>query len=379
MTTATMTKPKKARQTGISLSTSDVRTALACVLQAVPARSPKPILQNVLLAEGMLTGTDLDVTIQTPLMYAGDPLLLPAARLQAILHAATGDEVTLVADGTSCTIQAGNGTWRLPTEDAKEFPTPPRSIDGLKAIGRLPCDQFRSLVAAVRFATDNDSSRFALGAVLVEYADGEMIFVGTDGRRMCVASASIDEDLDPSLTLVPRRVVDIAYRLASGDDPIQLERTDSLVVATIGDTVVTARQIEGRFPRWRDAEPTRDSIKPWLVQVGPLLHACEMASICASEDSKGVTWSFSNDGIFMQARSSQFGESSATCEIVEVGDVCNVKLDPQFAIEWLRQLDAAETVEIEAQDEQSAVIFRAGEPTDGKHPLRNVVMPLAKD
>jgi DNA polymerase-3 subunit beta len=377
--TATMTRTKRARSSGICLSTSDVRTALACVLQAVPARSPKPILQNVLLADGMLTGTDLDVTIQTPLMYEGEPLLLPAARLQAILSAATGDEVTFSADGTTCTIQAGNGTWRLPTEDAKEFPTPPATIAGLTAVGRLPCDQFRSLVGAVRFATDQNSSRYALGAVLVEYADGEMLFVGTDGRRMCVSSTPIDEDLDASKTLVPRRVIDIAYRLASGDDLIQLERTESLVVATIGGTVVTARQIDGRYPPWRDCEPTRESIKPWLVQVGPLLHACEMASICASEESKGVTWSFSPDGIFMQARSSQFGESSATCEIVEAGDVCSVKLDPQFAIEWLRQLDAAETVEIEAQDEQSAVIFRAGEPTDGKHPLRNVVMPLAKD
>jgi hypothetical protein len=36
-------------------------------------------------------------------------------------------------------------------------------------------------------------------------------------------------------------------------------------------------------------------------------------------------------------------------------------------------------VEIEAEGESSAVVFRGGEPTDGKHPLRNVVMPMAKD
>jgi DNA polymerase-3 subunit beta len=318
-----------------------------------------------------MTGTDLDVTIRTPLDYTGEPLLLPAVRLQAILGAATGDEVTLTPDGTSCTIQAGNGTWRLPTENAAEFPrnTTP---SGATSVGRLPCDQFRTLVGAVRFATDSESSRFALAGVMAEFKDGELSFVGTDGRRMCVASADVDQDLDESQTLIPRRVVDILYRLASGHDSIQLERTSTLVVGTIGETIVSARQIEGRFPKWRDVEPTRDHVKASLVQVGPLLHACEMAAICASEDSKGVTLTFGPNGIFMQARSSSFGESSATCEVVESGTECTVAIDPRFAVEWLRQLDAAETVEVEAENASAAVVFRAEN-------IRNVVMPLAKD
>lgn len=320
----------------------------------------------------MLTGTDLDITIQTPLAYEGEPLLLPAVRLQAILSTASGDEVTLTPDGTSCTIQAGNGTWRLPTEDPAEFPknTPPGT--DAASIGRLPCDQFRKLVGAVRFATDNESSRYALAGVMAEFKDGELTFVGTDGRRMCVASADVDQDLDESQTLIPRRAVDILYRLASGDDSIQLERTGSMVIGTIGETVVTARQVEGRYPRWRDVEPTRDHVKPSLVQVGPLLHACEMAAVCASEDSRGVTLTFTPQGVFLRAKSSQFGESSATCDVVEPGTECTVAIDPRFAVEWLRQLDAAETVEVEAENESAAVVFRAEN-------LRNVVMPLAKD
>ena len=382
--TATMTRPKKARASGgISLSTLELRTALSCVAPAVPTRSPKPILQNVLLADGMLAATDLDLTIMTPLMVEAGPFLLPFARLQAILATVSADEVTLTPDGSSCTITAGGGTWRLPTEDATEFPAPPVSIPGSKPVGRLPCDQFRTLVASVRFATDNESSRYALGAVCVEYTpaddNGELVFVGTDGRRMAVASCEITESLDKSQTLVPRRVMDVLYRLASGDDAIQLERTDQQIIGTIGDTVVVARQIEGRYPRWRDVDPQRENLQPSLVQVGPLLHACEMASICESEASRGVTWTFTADGIFMSARSSEYGESSATCELVQAGTPCTVKIDPRYAVEWLRTLDAAETVEIEAEDESSAVVFRGGEPTDGKHPLRNVVMPMAKD
>lgn len=372
MTTATMTKPRKRAATGISLSTSELRTALSCVAPAVPGRSVKPILQNVLLSEGMLTATDLELTIQTPLMWEGDPIVLPFVRLSAILATANADEVTLTPDGTSCTIQAGGGTWRLPTEDAQEYPPRSSLLPGAKSIGRLPASQLRSLLASVKFATDNESSRYALGAVCVEFKDGELSFIGTDGRRMAVASCDIDQDLDDSQTLVPRRVVDVLHRLATGEDAIQLERTDTEVIATIGDTVVMARQVEGRYPKWRDVEPTRDHVKASLVQVGPLLHACEMAAICTSEDSKGTQWAFTDEGIFITARSSQVGESSATCDVVEAGTSTVVNIDPRFAVEWLRTLDVAETVEVEAENAQSAVVFRAGD-------LRNVVMPLAKD
>lgn len=372
MTTATLTKPRKRAATGISLSTSELSTALSCVAPAVPNRSPKPILQNVLLSDGMLTATDLEMTIQTPLMWEGSPMVLPHARLRAILATANADEVTLTPDGTSCTIQAGSGTWRLPTEDANEYPPRSSLATEAKSIGRLPASQLRSLLLSVRFATDNESSRFALGAVCVEFRDGELSFVGTDGRRMAVASCDIDQALDDSQTLIPRPAVDVIYRLAMGEEAVQLDATSTEVIATIGETVISARQVEGRYPRWRDVEPTRDHVRPSLVQVGPLLHACEMAAICASEDSRGTTWAFTPQGLFLTAKSNQFGESSATCEIVEAGNECVVKIDTRFAIEWLKTLDSAETVEVEAESAESAVVFRAGD-------RRNVVMPLAKD
>ena len=372
MTTATATRRKAKNTTGFTVPTSALSTALSCVSAAVPARSPKPILQNVLIADGAVHATDLELAITTPLEGATcDPILLPHARLTAIINASTGDEVTLTPDGSVCVIESGTGTWRLPMEDSKEYP-PRGSNSSGKSIGRLPCDQFRALVGTVKFATDNESSRFALGGVLVEFKDGTMSFVATDGRRLCVASCEIDQSLDDSATLVPRRVIDVLYRLATTDDAIQLEADASSVYATIGGTTVTGRLVEGRFPRWRDAEPTREHLTPTLVQVGELVKACRMARICESEASRGVVWTFTDSGIFMQARSSEFGESSATCEIVEPGTACTVKLDPAFAIEWLQQLDPAETVQVEAESESTAVIFRAGD-------CRNVVMPMSRD
>ncbi len=369
MTTATKER-RKTRTTGISLPTATLRSAMATVRAAVANRSPKPILLNVLLANGGITASDLELQVSAEVPYTDAPLLLPFARLQAILGAASGDEVTLAPSGNSCTVSVGGGTWTLPTEDAAEFPQwePPT----VKPICRIPADQFCRAVRAVAYATDNESSRFALGAVLVEVKDGTVTLVGTDGRRLSSYGIEVDQAVDDSTTLIPARAILTISSIAShSEGAVQLEATDREVVATIDGTVVTARLVEGRFPRWRDVIPERDA-KATLVNGAELLAATRQAAIVTSEQSKGVTFAFVENGIHLTAQSAEAGQSSVTCGLLEAGQTASVALDPGFVVEFLRGVDEAEPVEVEAVDAQSAVVFRCGDCT-------GVVMPLAKD
>ena len=373
MTTATKDR-KKTRPTGTALNAADLKAALHAVAPAVPSRSPKPVLMNVRLGDGHLTASDGEVQIQFELPeWTGEALLLPHARLAAILNAATGDLVTLAAGDTSCTVSAGAGTWTLPTEDVLEYPT--WDVEGEKPVTRLPCDQFTRAVRGVVFATDDDSSRFALGAVLVDVVGEVVTFVATDGRRLSAVECEHDLAVDDSQTLVPARVMQILARLAAvaGDASIQLEATANELVATVGAATVTARLVAGRFPRWRDVIPTVD-IQPTTVLASDLLSATRAAAICTSEASKGVDFGFSAEGIWLHGQSAEAGESSVTCPLVEFGNACTVKLDPIYVREWLTGLpaDGEPTVSVQAIDFASAVVFRCDDHT-------GVVMPLAKD
>lgn len=371
--TTTITR-KKTRPTGIALNAADLKAALHAVAPAVPTRSPKPVLLNVRLGDGHLTASDGEVQIQFEVPeWTGEAMLLPHARLSAILNAAAGDEVTLAAGDTSCTVSAGAGTWTLPTEDAQEYPT--WNVEGEKPITRLPCDQFTRAVRGVVFATDDDSSRFALGAVLVEVKGEVVTFVATDGRRLSAVECEVELALDDSQTLVPARVMQILARLAAvaGDASIQLEATDNELVATVGAATVTARLVSGRFPKWRDVIPSVD-VQPTTVLAADLLGATRAAAICTSEQSKGVDFAFAENGIWLHGQSAEAGESSVTCPLVEFGNACAVKLDPIYVREWLTGLpaDGEPTVSVQATDHQSAVVFRCDDHT-------GVVMPLAKD
>ena len=368
MTTATTARKRKS--SGIAIPTDSLRRALATVRAAVQNRGPKPILLNVLLANGGITATDLELQVSAEIPWTAEPLLLPFARLQAILSAASGDEVTLTTGDTSCTVAIGSGTWTLPTEDAAEFPR--WEPDGIKPVCRIPADQFVRAVKAVVYATDNESSRFALGAVLVEVKDGTVTLVATDGRRLASCEIEVDQAVDDSTTLIPARAVQtIASVAAHSEGAVQLEATANEAVATIDGTVVTARLVQGRFPRWRDVFPERD-VKPTIVNAPELLAATRQAAIVTSEQSKGVAFAITGEGLHLTAQSAEAGQASVTCPLLEFGQEAVVNLDPSFVVEWLRSVDEAEPAEIEAAGPGDAVMFRSGD-------CKAVIMPLAKD
>ena len=391
--TATAPKTRRGRKTtsgGIALSGETLRRVIRDLEPAVPSRSPKFVLQNILLANGLAVGTDLELRVEVPLPEAtGEPMLLPFARLKAI--AATlnsSDEVTLTIDGSSCVVSAGGGEWRLPVESPAEFPPAPTETG--TSIGRLPADQLASLLNAVRFATDTESSRYALGAVCIDFDRGEadseegtITFIATDGRRLAAAAAKIaTQDLDNSQTLVPARAVAALVRLAGSAEAVQMTATGSEFIAVLGDyvegqpvtgTTLRARLTEGRFPRWRDVDVSHNEPKS-LAVAGDLLHAIDMASICTSESSKGVDLAITPDGLTISARAAETGQSRVECSLVEAGQPVAVKFDPHFASQWLScgSFDRAEIVTIEARDAQSAVVLRCGE-------CRTVIMPMAAD
>jgi len=373
----TATKERKTRTGGIRLSAPALKEALAAVASAVPGKSPRPILQSVLLSGGVLSGSDgeirIDVEIDAP---PGVTFLLPKDRLHAIVKEFSGREITITQNDTTCVITTEDNEWTFPTEDANEYPS--WKVTGAKPVVHLPADQFVRAVTGTTFAADKESSRYALGAVLVEVKGDVVTFVATDGRRLASVQCDHDQAVDDSQTLVPKRVMEIIRDLASEDASltVQLEATHREIVATVGNAKVTASLMEGRFPRWRDTIPEDSGAKPTTVEKAALLRSTLAAALCASEESKGVTFSISQDCILLESKSSERGRSKVKCGVIDPGKSTSVTLNPSFVKEWLNGIaggkDADPNVEVEAVDAQSAVILRCGDNT-------GVIMPLAKD
>lgn len=378
MTTAEKIAKTPRGGTTLKFNVAELRAAFSAVKDVVPTRSPRPVLGNVLIgSDGTLSATDLEIRVTYPLPGATGPaVLLPHARMLQILKpCGESAEVSLQVDGSVCRVACAGGRWLLPTEAVSEFPDAHEGIG--RPISRLPTDQFTSMMGNIKFATDAKAGRPAYTGVLIEFTNdtdseyGRLTFVASDGRRICWSQCEVDQDLDESKTLVPRRAVDIICKLCGGRDAIQLETGGTELIANIDGVVVQARLVAGDFPAWRKVLPERD-VTPSVAGVSTLLHACQMAAICTSESSRGTLMTFTEKGLKLAGKSSEYGESSASCELVEVGQQCELEINPGFAIEWLESLDRAAMVDIEAESGTTALLLRCDDAF-------TVIMPLSKD
>lgn len=373
-----MTTATKERTKAVTLDVEKLKAALTCVNKAVPGKTPRPILHNVLLADGWLTATDLEVRIDCRIDYSGPPLLLPAKRLGDILTNSVGPTVKIKPEGSLCVISIGKGEWKLPTEDAAEFPV--STPEGTHLVCRMPSDQCRRAISSVVYAADGESSRYALGSVLLEVSrkDGRIWFVATDGRRLSCATARLGSNQDPDdqSPLIPDRAMKIISDMLPNDTQVEFLSNGRELVANMDDAVVTARLVEGRFPpRWRDVCKPVHGATTHKVNLAALLRATKAAKVVTSEQSKGVTYTFAKSMITLSAQSSEAGESSVECDVSEYGRDGFVKLNPTFVVqvcESLSRLEGEPDVSISMNGPGDAVCINYGE--DGEY--QSVIMPL---
>jgi DNA polymerase-3 subunit beta len=357
--------------------------ALQAASAVVPARSPKPVLTNVKLeaspAGAVLSATDLEVGIRVEVdgveTTAPGAVLLPSGRLMAIVRESPAGTVFDVhADGTATVVKAPRSEFRLPAEDPLEFP----SVAAFTATDcfELSTALVRELVRRTVFATDNESSRYALGGVLLELSPEGVIAVGTDGRRLAKMQGPVAQRgaPQPAQPIVPARAMQLIERCLGGaDTPVLVAGDANEIVVRSGPTTISARLVVGRFPRWRDVFPDRpDAVRVSLV-AGPFLAAVRQAAIVTSEQSKGVDFSFEPGQLVLAGRSAESGESRVEVPLEHTGETVRIKLDPRFVGDFLRVLDGSTTVAVEITDPQSACVCRT---EDG---YGYVIMPLAAD
>jgi DNA polymerase-3 subunit beta len=379
MTTATKKRPAAAW----TIPAPDLRAALTALAPAINAKHT--MFSGVRLGAYGAEAFNGELRVLVDLDGADyEPYIVPHGRLAAIAAAAVGD-VSFVRDGNTVKITAGRGQWTLPVIDGE---WPERGDDAGKPFLRLPVDQFCRVVRSVVGATDDDSSRYALGGVLVEQKKGDVAFVATDGRRLHVAYAEVDQAVDDASCIIPAHAITTLAKLASAnaDDAIQLSLAGNELVADMDGVTLWARLLDGRFPRWADVIPA--NIRPEFgtgnekvfrappahaeVTAGELLAAVRQASIVVNETSRGVQFTFVDNGLMLAARSAECGESTVTAELSMAGIKATVRLDPTFVAGWLRNVDPGAIIEVFATNAESAVVMRHDDALA-------VIMPLADE
>jgi DNA polymerase-3 subunit beta len=357
--------------------------AFQTAASVVPTRTTKPILDNVKLEvaseRATVMATDLDVGIRMDVpgfeVQAPGDVLLPIRRFASILRESSDAKLSLESDGTRTMVRGQQSEWQLPSQNPDEFPAVRQFEE--ERYHQMPARFFRELVRRTAFATDTESSRYALGGVLFELGSKGIIAVGTDGRRLAKQEGPAEAVAGHETvenTVVPTRAMQLIERaLADNDDEIQLAVGENQVQVKSQRTTIYTRLVEGRYPKWRDVFPKSPETVKIELTVGPFYSSVRQAMIVTTEELRGVDFTFGEGKVVLAGHGAEMGESHVELPIAYDGPELQAKLDPRFVADFLKILELEQTFSLHLRDSESAVVC---ETDDG---FSYVIMPLARD
>ena len=369
----------------ISCDREQLLQAFQTVAVVVPSRSPKPILQNVKLEvtadTATLSATDLEVAIRHQVTGVDIQIpgmaVLSVSRFGSILRESNDQTLHLECDATSTTIRGERSQYRLPAENPADYPQVTSFEES--SYFEIPARLLRELIRRTVFATDSESSRYALGGVKMELSEGIITTIGTDGRRLAKMTGPIGQTGEPEnvdqTIIVPTRAMTLIERaLSPSDTEVQIAFKGNEILVNSARATISARLLEGRFPDWKKVFPEggHGSVNMDLA-VGATHAAVRQAAIVTSEESRGVDFTFGDGMLVLSGRAAEVGQSRIELPIAYNGAEITVTLDPKYVTDFLKVLDADKTFIFEVKDAESAAVCRTD---DG---FGYVIMPLSRD
>lgn len=341
--------------------------ALGTATRAVASRGGAlPVLSGVKAEVAgdrlVLTGSDLDLTIQVSVTVAGQGdgvAVLPARLVADIVRALEPGAVHVEADGDEGRISSGRSQFAVRLLQAEDFPRLPDAPGDEVTLEAASLAE--ALRQVVRAASHDDARPILTGVLMAAEGDG-LRLVATDSYRLAVRDLRGTTVLREGQTvLVPSKALEELTRVLQGSDSVTLRLAERDATFVVGDTRLTTRLIEGEFPNYRQLIP---SAHPNRLTVGrePLLDALRRVKLLAREATP-VRIALKGEGIELTAVTQDVGQAHEDLDAKYEGVEMVIAFNPEYLADGIDAVEGDE-VTLETVDALKPAVVRSVESQD---------------
>lgn len=344
-----------------------LREGLAIANSVIPAKGSKPILENVCMVATddalELLGTDMEVSLRFRIddvqVQDPGPAVMPARVALDFVRDLSGETVRLETDENKCTITSGDDACELVIADVDEFPVIDR-FEGDESVS-IQGGTFTKLVGRTAFAAAHEPGRYAMHGVLTEVEGDVLRMVGTDGRRMAMATVPVDAgEIAVRPSIVPTKGLQLFCRvIADPLDQIRLSFGESQIGLRTENAEIFARLVDGEFPRYAAVIP--GEITHSLEADRDLLsRKLRLVANVSGDEARAVRFKASPGQLELFGRATGRGEATAHMEIEFQGEGAEIAFNPEYVLDGLKASDL-ESVRLEFNERTSPGKFTLGE------------------
>ena len=358
-------------------------SALQSVAGIVERRHTLPILANVLMrkngADIEFTTSDLEIQVRTKAELGGDAgafsTTVGARKLIDILRMLPADQtVTLTAAQNKLTLQGGKSRFTLQTLPSEDFPLVNEAVD-FGPMFAVPQKTLRGLIDQVHFAMAVHDIRYYLNGILFIAEGKTLTLVATDGHRLALAQATLEDEVPKQEVILPRKtVLELRRLLKDGKDenagPIEMRFANNQAKFAFSGMEFVTKLVEGKFPDYNRVIPKGHKNHVTLGRA-PLLGCLQRAAILTSEKFKGVRLNVEPGTLRIASSNAEQEEAKEELEIDYSGDAIDIGFNVTYLMDALANM-SVEMIQIELQDGNASALITAPDQPGFKY----VVMPM---
>lgn len=316
--------------------------AVSFAVKLLNSRPTLPILAGVLIeANGdriTLSTFDYEVSSRAEVTASVEQpgtVLVHGRLLADIAGRLPNAPVSLVLEDSRVKISCGAANFTLACMPVEEYPNVPEVPS---ESGKVPAEEFANAISQVAIAASRDDVTPVITGVQLQFADNTMSLVATDRYRVAVREIQWEgTSKEERAALVPARIIQEVGKTFAGDGTISiaLSNTDDreIIAFTADKKTVTSLLIKGNYPPVHKLFP--EVVEDYaVVNTTELIDASRRVALVLERDS-ALRFTFTQDGVTLEALGSENAQASETLDIVLHGGDNTVSLKPQFLIDAL--------------------------------------------
>lgn len=371
----------------LTIAKRDLLHLAARMVGVAEKKSTMPVLASVLVrAEGTsigLAATDLYValegatgaTITTP----GSVAVGAKDFVERVKTLPEGPITLTEKDGGLLIKGSGARKFTLRAMSGADFPPLPRPEAGAARIV-LDVAVLASLISHTVFSISTDETRAHLSSALLEWGDGIVRMVSTDGHRLSKAERKVDVS-GASSVLLPLKAIQELRRIVDDAYAAQGEATSSLTLIQSGShaffrgpsLTFGVKLVEAQFPPYSQVIPAK-SAHMLRAPRAALLEAIKAVAIAADGKTGAVKLAVSKGLLRLFSASADTGEGTDELPIEYAGPALASGFAARYLCDVLGALSSDE-VSIAFEGELDPIVIKPCNPPEGSD-YTAVVMPM---
>lgn len=360
----------------ITVPKRDLLAALSVATRIADPKSTIPMLGHArLTASGSLTvaATDLYLAYQTRLTCDAPEhgsICLPARDLlERVKVMPDGPVVITTDDKATATLKSGTSQRKFKLHGLPGDSFPPLPEPGSQAPRVLSGSVLTRLINATEYSISPDTTRAPLNSGLLEL-DGDVArLITTDGRRLTVATAKLENAIGTDSLLIPAKGIAAMRKLCDGAELVSLQHSGANVFLTAGDQTLAVKLTDAQFPAYQQVIPQENATRITAPRVA-LIDAVRSVALSADERAGCVRIGATAGTLAVQTEN-ETGEAADELPADLQGPELTIGVNARYIVESLSVVDTDEVV-LQANGELDPIVVTpAGE--DG---VLAVVMPM---